>query len=112
MTGAINFQKSIVQGNDYIGAANMPVNRINENAGFSPEKNVFETFLDAAVNHLNTVSKIEIDANNLVEDYIRGKASIEDASFAMGKSREMLRYTTAVVNNVVTSFKEIQQMQI
>jgi flagellar hook-basal body complex protein FliE len=112
MAGAINFQKSIVQGSDYVGAQSMPINRVNDNIGIIKEKNVFESFLDAAVNHLNNVSKIEIQANNLADDYIKGKASIEDASFAMGRAREMLRYTTAVVNNMVTSFKEIQQIQI
>lgn len=112
MAGAINFQKSIVHQPEYIGAGNLPINKPFEDVSFYKENSPFEAFLQSAVNHLNEVSKIEIKANSIIEDYVQGKASVEDAAFALGKSREMLRFTTAVVNNMVTSFKEIQQMQI
>ena len=101
-----------IVGPTYGAARNIPVNNPNERVEFFKTKNPFESFMDAAVNHLNEISQTEFKANSIIEDYIKGEASIEDAVLTMGKAREKMRLTTTVVNNLVTSFKELQQMQI
>lgn len=110
MVGGINNIGGI--GSPFRVAGNLPVNNPDERVEFFSVKNPFESFLKAAVDHLSEVSMAEFKANSIAEDYIRGKASVEDAVLSMGKAREKIRFTTAVVNNMVTSFKELQQMQI
>ena len=72
----------------------------------------FQTFLDQAVQKLNEVSVTELNANELVQQFTDGKASLEDAVFAMNELTTMVQFANQIVTTAVTTFREIEQMQI
>lgn len=77
-----------------------------------PDVIPFEKFLDAAVQHLNELSGQELSASAAVQDYVKGKSSLEDAVFAMNELTTSVQLANQVLSTAVSTFREIEQMQI
>ncbi len=76
------------------------------------KKITFDDILQRAVGSLEEVSKIENDANLLIQQYTEGKADISDVMIATAKMNLSVQLAVAVVTSVVNTFKEMTQMQI
>ena len=74
--------------------------------------NAFEDVLSKAVEALDDVSKTELHADKLMNDYIAGKADIADVMLFTSKTGIMVQLAVTVVNSAVNTFKEITQMQV
>jgi len=74
--------------------------------------NAFEDILSKAIESLNGVSRSEFYANQLMTQYARGEAELQDVVVANAKMSVMVQLAVTAVNSAVTTFKEITQMQI
>jgi flagellar hook-basal body complex protein FliE len=74
--------------------------------------NPFEDVLKKAVESLESVSKTELYANQLVDKYLKGEAEISDVMAAQAKMSVMVNLAVTTVNSAVTTFKEITQIQV
>ena len=72
----------------------------------------FQVMLDAALQGLESVSAIEEKSNVYIAQYARGNVSMEEVMIEMTKMTMAVEMATSVVNQVVTTFKEIQQMPV
>lgn len=72
----------------------------------------FQTMLDTAINGLENVSALEEKANAYIAQYAKGNVSMEEALMEVTKMTMAVELTTSVVNQAVTTFKEIQQMPV
>jgi len=72
----------------------------------------FQDFLDKAVDALQDVSDTEFQNNKLIKDYTQGKASIDDVMISTSQLTLAMSLATTVIQNTVTTFKEIQQMNV
>ena len=77
-----------------------------------PTGNIFDQMLGRAVNALEGVSETEMNANRLIDDYVAGKAELSDVMLATSKMTIAVNLAVTAITTVVTSFKEITQMQI
>ena len=77
-----------------------------------PDLIPFQKFLDQAVDSLNQVSALEQSANDMVSKYTQGKASLEDAVFAMNELTTTMQLANQVVTSAVSTFRELEQMQV
>lgn len=77
-----------------------------------PDLIPFQKFLDAAVEHLNEVSGQEAVANGAVQSYLAGNGSLEDAVFALNELSSSVQLANQVLTSAVSTFREIEQMQI
>lgn len=76
------------------------------------EKVPFQEFLDKAVTALQGVSNIENENNHLIQQYTAGKATIDDVMISTSQLTLAMSLATTVIQNAVTTFKEIQQMPV
>lgn len=74
--------------------------------------NIFDEMLGRAVDALNNVSEVEMNANKLIDDYIAGKAELSDVMLATSKMTIAVQLAVSTVTTAVTTFKEITQMAI
>lgn len=74
--------------------------------------NPFEDILAKAIESLESVSKSEIYANQLVDRYVKGEVELQDVMTAQAKMSIMVQLAVTTVNAAVNTFKEITQMQI
>ncbi len=74
--------------------------------------NPFDSILSKAVESLNSVSQSEFKANQLIDDYMKGKADLQEVMVATSKMNIMVNLGVTVVTSAVTSFKELTAMQI
>ncbi|HCY35858.1 MAG: hypothetical protein DKM50_04550 [Candidatus Margulisiibacteriota bacterium] len=72
----------------------------------------FQKFLDYAVDSLSKTSISEIQTNMTLDNYAAGKASLEEVMFSENRTGIQINMAVTAINNVVSSFKEIQQMPI
>lgn len=72
----------------------------------------FQVMLDAAVNGLDGVSRIEDKANAYIAQYAKGNVSMEEALMEVSKMTMAVEFASTVVNHTVTAFKEIQQTPV
>ena len=72
----------------------------------------FQLFLDKAVDALQGISDMEQRVNDLTDEYIDGKASIDDVSIATTKLNLSITFATTVITTATTTLKEIINMQI
>ncbi|MBI5700658.1 flagellar hook-basal body complex protein FliE [Candidatus Saganbacteria bacterium] len=88
--------------------------QITPQIGSSPfvSSNPFEDVLAKAVNALDNISKTEMRANQLIGDYIHGKADLQDVMIATSKSSVLIQLAITTINSAVSTFKEITQMQV
>lgn len=75
-------------------------------------KGVFSDILDSAINALNSVSDVEFNANNLISDYIAGKAELSDVMVASAKMSIAVQLAVTAITSTVNTFKEITQIAI
>jgi len=74
--------------------------------------NPFEDVLSRAVDALEGTSNLEFRANELINEYIEGRAELSDVMVATSKMSLAVQLAVTVVTTSVSSFKEITQMQI
>ncbi|MCX5750693.1 MAG: flagellar hook-basal body complex protein FliE [Candidatus Saganbacteria bacterium] len=74
--------------------------------------NIFEDVLSRAVESLEKVSNTELYANQLIEQYIAGKADLQDVMVATSKMSLMVQLAVTTITTAVNTFKEITQMQV
>jgi flagellar hook-basal body complex protein FliE len=72
--------------------------------------NAFEDVLSKAVDSLNAVSDTEFRANELINDYIAGRAELSDVMVATSKMSITVQLAVSVITTAVSTFKEITQM--
>ncbi len=72
----------------------------------------FDNILSKAVDALEGTSKIENDANAMIEKYTQGKAELSDVMMATAKMNIAIQLAVTTVSSAVNTFKEITQMQI
>ena len=72
----------------------------------------FQIMLDAAIGGLQEVSAIEDKANAYIVQYSQGNVSMEEALIEVQKMTLAVQMATTVVNQVVSTFKEIEQIPV
>ena len=72
----------------------------------------FQVMLDAAIGGLREVSAIEEKANAYIVQYSQGNVSMEEALMEVQKMTMAVQMATTVVNQVVSTFKEIEQIPV
>jgi flagellar hook-basal body complex protein FliE len=80
----------------------------------APEEsgNIFDQVLGRAVDALNGVSASEINANNLIDQYLAGKVELSDVMVATSKMTVAVQLAVTTITTAVSSFKEITSMAI
>jgi flagellar hook-basal body complex protein FliE len=76
------------------------------------ETTPFQLFIDKAVESLENLSTTEMRVNDLIEQYIEGKVSIEEVSTETAKLSMAISFATTVVTQITTTFKEIQNLPV
>lgn len=74
--------------------------------------NPFDDILGKAIESLNMVTRTEVQTNQLIDQYIHGRAELQDVMIAQSKMSVMAQLAVTTVNTAVNTFKEITQMQI
>ena len=75
--------------------------------------NVFESFLNTAIDNLNTTNSYLSDAENEEIKFALGETeNTHDLAVALQKASTALQYTVAVKNKVLEAYKELMNMQI
>ena len=72
----------------------------------------FQVMLDAAIGGLQNVSAIEDKANAYIVQYSKGNVSMEEALIEVQKMTLAVQIATTVVNQAVSTFKEIEQIPV
>ena len=72
----------------------------------------FQLFIDQAIEVLDRISQQESYVNNLTEDYISGKVSIDEVSIEATKLNMAITFITTVITTASTTLKELTGMQI
>jgi flagellar hook-basal body complex protein FliE len=72
----------------------------------------FQLFMDKSIASLENLSKMEMQVNDLMEQYIQGRASIDEVSMETAKLNLSLQFVTSVLTSAVQTFKEVLQMAI
>ena len=72
----------------------------------------FQVFIEKGVDLLGRISALEAKSDNLMEQYMAGKISVEEFTVVKSQVGVMLTFATNLLNQAVTVFKEIQGMQI
>lgn len=72
----------------------------------------FQVMLDAAVSGLQSVSATEERANAYISQYAKGNVSMEEVMMEVSKMTTAVEMATTVVNQTVSTFKEIEQMPV
>ncbi len=78
----------------------------------SLDRTPFQIFIDKAVEVLDRVSQQEVYVNNLTEEYISGKVSIDEVSIEATKLNMAITFVTTVITTASTTLKELTGMQI
>ncbi len=74
---------------------------------------VFQSFLDSAVNNIETTNSYISDAENEEVKLALGETqNTHDLSIALQKASTALQYTVAVRNKFMEAYKEIMNLQI
>lgn len=76
------------------------------------QKSPFEDMLSKAIDSLNGVSKQEVRSNELIESYLKGDAELSDVMIETSKLSVMVQLAVTTINQAVSTFKEITQMQV
>lgn len=77
------------------------------------EGTVFESFLNTAINNINTTNSYLSNAENEEIRFALGETeNTHDLTIALQKASTALQYTVAVRDKLLEAYKEIMQMQI
>ena len=75
--------------------------------------NVFESFLNTAIDNLNTTNSYLSDAENEEIKFALGETeNTHDLAVALQKASTALQYTVAVRDKLLEAYREIMNMQI
>lgn len=75
--------------------------------------NVFESFLNTAIDNLNTTNSYLSDAENEEIKFALGETeNTHDLTIALQKASTALQYTVAVRDKLLEAYREIMNMQI
>lgn len=75
--------------------------------------NVFESFLNTAIDNLNTTNSYLSDAENEEIKFALGETeNTHDLAIALQKASTALQYTVAVRDKLLEAYREIMNMQI
>ncbi len=72
----------------------------------------FQLFLDRSVQALEDISGMEMRVNDLIDQYLAGKASVDEVTIETQKLSMAISFATSVITSATTTFKEILQMQV
>jgi flagellar hook-basal body complex protein FliE len=72
----------------------------------------FQLFMDKSIAALENISDMEVRVNDLMEQYIQGRASIDEVSIETAKLNLAISFATSVLTSATQTFKEILQMAI
>lgn len=74
---------------------------------------VFESFLNTAINNINTTNSYLSDAENEEIKFALGETeNTHDLAIALQKASTALQYTVAVRDRLLEAYREIMNMQI
>ncbi len=77
------------------------------------EGNVFDAFLNSAINNIKTTNSYLSDAENEEIKFALGETeNTHDLTIALQKASTALQYTVAIRDKVLEAYKELMQMQI
>lgn len=77
------------------------------------EGTVFESFLNTAINNINTTNSYLSNAENEEIRFALGETeNTHDLTIALQKASTALQYTVAVRDKLLEAYKEIMQMQV
>lgn len=77
------------------------------------EGNLFESFLNTAIDNINTTNSYLSDAENEEIKFALGETeNTHDLTIALQKASTALQYTVAIRDKVMEAYREIMQMQI
>ena len=76
-------------------------------------ENIFDTFLNNAIDNINTTNGLLSDAENAEISFALGETeNTHDLMIALNKASTALQYTMAIRDRFLDAYKEIMQMQI
>jgi hypothetical protein len=58
------------------------------------------------------VSVQELASNQAIQSYLDGSTSMEDAVFALNETTSLIQMANQILTTAVTTFREIEQMQV
>lgn len=77
------------------------------------EGNLFESFLNSAIDNINTTNSYLSDAENEEIKFALGETeNTHDLTIALQKASTALQYTVAIRDKMLEAYREIMQMQI
>ncbi|MBT6121077.1 hypothetical protein HOH45_06405 [bacterium] len=76
------------------------------------ETTPFQVLIDKSIDALEGLSNMEYRVNDLIEQFIQGKASIDEVSMETAKLNLAVSFATTVITTATATFKEIQQTPI
>lgn len=77
------------------------------------EGNLFESFLNTAINNISTTNSYLSDAENEEIKFALGETeNTHDLTIALQKASTALQYTVAIRDKVMEAYRELMQMQI
>ena len=89
------------------------LNGLTTNKTDQAEGTMFESFLNTALDNINTTNSYLSDAENEEIKFALGETeNTHDLTIARNKASTALQYTVAVRDKVLEAYKEIMQMQI
>ena len=72
----------------------------------------FQLVIDKAIEVLESISVMDYRVNDLTEQYIQGKVSIDEVSFETMKLNLAVSFATTILSSSTQAFKEITQLAI
>ena len=72
----------------------------------------FQLFIDKAVDALENISQLEFRVNDLTEQYIEGRVSIDEVSIEANKLNLAVSFATTVISTASQTLKELTQLAI
>lgn len=72
----------------------------------------FQLFIDKAVDALENISQLEFRVNDLTEQFIEGRVSIDEVSIEANKLNLAVSFATTVISTASQTLKELTQLAI
>ena len=72
----------------------------------------FQIFMDKAVEVLENISELDFRVNNLTEEFLKGRASVDEVSIEMTKLNLAFSFASTILSSATSTFKEITTLQM
>ncbi|OGC22107.1 hypothetical protein A2291_07170 [candidate division WOR-1 bacterium RIFOXYB2_FULL_42_35] len=113
----VNNQDRLAQllGDDFLAeapSATRSAAAADPSAGVTFSGNIFDDFLSKAVDALEGVSQTEFHTNEMIAKYLRGEVELHEVMTAQAKLGVQVQFAVTMITSVVSTFKEITQMQV